>query len=362
MRLLLPFALLAVLACGAPADNAAPPPDPDLGTDIVAGAAMDGSLFLLGEGSDRSRAGTLVSFRLSDGARTIQLRNVIAIHKAGEHLWAFAKTAQPQLYRLMEWRNGAFAGVSTIAFGWRNTPLALTDIAGHPAVLGTRSVRRFDGAAWQNVGFDDDTSNPTWGYASVGAPAAGRYLYIGFNRGEWGGGLKRVDLASGKVEVIENHAHAAGSMSSVLESDLDPVQAIIPDPARNDCVLIAIGLVHMMASGRVDRVCGLEASIVFDPVKINQYPGGNLADEQAFFGLIATGNGYWAASDEGVYHFGPPWEPGPVPEPEKFPFGKFEFWHGLWVTRGVPGAIVLVTEINRHFSVNGGTPLIVPLD
>ena len=347
----------ATLALAVPrfaaADDATPPPDPDLGTNIISAEAQDGALFALGEGQDMSRSGTLVSFRLADGARTVRLKAVVGIHKAGGHLWAFAKSDRAQLYRLLEWRNGDFVQVSTVPIGWAFAPLALTDIAGHPAVVTNRAVKWFDGTIWHNVAFQGDLG---WGFASSGAPASGGFLYVGLNRGEWGGGLLRIDLATGMIESIVNSKPAAGNFASVLDPGLDPVQAIIPDPASPDCVIVAIGLIHFESSGRIDRVCGATASIVFDPSTPRQFPGGLFNVEQAFFGLVPAASGYWAVSNEGVYRF------GVAPEPKLMKFFGFEEWHGLVVSRGVPGTLILVTEVNRHFSLNGGTPLIVTLD
>lgn len=77
---------------------------------------------------------------------------------------------------------------------------------------------------------------------------------------------------------------------------------------------------------------------------------------EAFFGLEPAKDGFWAVSNAAVYRF------GSSDRPQRYVLSRLEPWHGLWIDRETPGALVLMTEINRRFSVNGGTPLIVPLD
>jgi hypothetical protein len=80
-------------------------------------------------------------------------------------------------------------------------------------------------------------------------PLDGQALYVGFNAGEFGGNLLRVDLATGAV-----HDLASG-----------PVTGVIPDPVAQQCVLVSVGLEHMIMSyGRILHVSGDQAAVKFE--------------------------------------------------------------------------------------------------
>lgn len=81
-------------------------------------------------------------------------------------------------------------------------------------------------------------------------------LFVGFNAGEWGGGLRRIDRATGKVVTVERNA--SGELcGGPLNTSCDPVHAIADEPWKSGCVVAAVGLSHLgLISGGLVEVCG----------------------------------------------------------------------------------------------------------
>jgi hypothetical protein len=243
--------------------------------------------------------------------------------------------------------------------------LSLFDAGGRPGVETKAGMFRLDASGWRTLkrygppppgAFSADVFGPS--QSAHGMPSSGTAIYSGFNQGEWGGGFDWDDLTTGKGAALKDTRPNASGRETIYDSGLDPVNAIIADPFNKDCVIAAVGLIHFEASGRLLRACGDTLSVVLDPFACHPaYDGKPFCTEtEAFFGLVPEKSGYWAVSNRAIYRF------GAAPEPQRFTFTKFEPWHGLWVSREAPGVLVLITEINRRFSVNSGTPLIVPLD
>jgi len=62
-----------------------------------------------------------------------------------------------------------------------------------------------------------------WGVqVSVASPRSGKSIYVGVNRGEWGGGLQRVDVQTGVVTNVERR-DTKDLRGGPLTSDCDPV-------------------------------------------------------------------------------------------------------------------------------------------
>ncbi|HWA90926.1 MAG TPA: hypothetical protein VG889_12875 [Rhizomicrobium sp.] len=319
--------------------------DPDLGTRIVGAFAADGKLWLSGADWSHARNGNaLVSLSLSDGARTLHFRSgVVAMMKLDGHLWVLRQArAHEDTYWLLEWKDGAFASVRSFERAGRDAPFALAGVGGKPAVISLAALRVLNDGGWQKTKLDFPNGNDApWGVVAPGAPREGGAVYLGFNRGEWGGGMLRLDPKDGKIAKVEG-----------IDPDLDPVNGIVADPAHADCVVAAVGLIHFLSKGAVVRVCGDKGETIF----ANAIPGEIGGQEEAFFGLVSTKGGYWAVGSDHVYRF------GAAGAPERFDFPKLESWHGAELSRALPGVIVLSTDMNRQFSVSGTTPLIVSLE
>jgi hypothetical protein len=185
-------------------------------------------------------------------------------------------------------------------------------------------------------------------------------IYLGLNAGEWGGGLRRIDRKSGRVVMLE-HNVSGDLCDGPLNSSCDPVQGIAVIPWKPQCVAAAVGLIHMLAHGRIVEICGnrieqlyAKASLGASPEKQAQIAAGQSGDSTAFFGLIRVGNSLISVGHDGLYRFTGPGEPAFQPLP------RFKSIGGVLVSFALPEVVLLVTRINQRVSVSGGAPMIVP--
>jgi hypothetical protein len=181
--------------------------------------------------------------------------------------------------------------------------------------------------------------------------ATPRHLYLGLNNGEWGGGLRRIDRASGEVATIERNATDDTCHGGPLNTSCDPVHAIAAEPWRPGCVALAIGLVHFMSHGRLAEVCGDRVESLYSRDLTDQDFGGSSV---AFFGLVPVGDTLRAVGVDGVYRIGA----GGVAE--RAPLPRFRQIGHVTLSFDLPDVILVVTQVNRHASVSGGAPMIVP--
>ena len=187
---------------------------------------------------------------------------------------------------------------------------------------------------------------------------AGDVLFVGINAGEWGGGLRRIVRATGKVSQIERRGSdpCEGPLSAVCE----PVNGIAAMPGRPDCIVVAVGLVHFVSSGSLVRVCGDEITpIYWKPYTIERWAGYDPQapkpnETVAFFGLSDTPAGIWAVGLDGLYSIG---------ERDAVSFRKmpeFETIDGISVSFAMPDVVLVSTTINQRASISGAVPMLVP--
>jgi hypothetical protein len=187
-------------------------------------------------------------------------------------------------------------------------------------------------------------------------------LFVGFNAGEWGGGLRRIDRATGKIVTLERNA-SGRLCGGPLNTECDPVHAIADEPWKPGCVVAAIGLVHMRATGRLTEICGNAIErLYFKPFEEDGWskpvagPSGD--DERgssvAFFGLVRSGDALVAAGIDGLYKLS---GKGAV---EVTPLPAFKKIGGVGVSFDRPDVILVLTTINQHASVSGAVPMLVP--
>jgi hypothetical protein len=106
--------------------------------------------------------------------------------------------------------------------------------------------------------------------ASVVLSGAG-VIYVGFDLGEFGGGMYAIDPATGTVSEVttvlspeEAAFYAKHNLRLPPRLILDAITGVARDIARPDCVLATEGLWHMgSASGRLLRACGAAAEVIF---------------------------------------------------------------------------------------------------
>lgn len=208
-------------------------------------------------------------------------------------------------------------------------------------VVGPHAIEHFDRESHRRVRLHptlDVRGFPTIGHASDGT------IYVGFNAGEWGGGLSRIDPETGTVELLGDLSPDSGC-TKPLDVECDPVVSIIPDPEHEACVLAAVGLVHFVATGRLLRVCGADVELAWTS---------DAQSEAAVFGVAALGSTVVLSTSEGIVQLGP--------DPLVLSADPIALEHHgeLWISPDLGGVLFVGTEANRTFSVSGMTPLLVP--
>lgn len=184
----------------------------------------------------------------------------------------------------------------------------------------------------------------------------GQVLYAGLDAGEWGGGLARIDLATGRV--IKPSRTVDGACSGPLFPGCDPVNGVAREPGKPGCVVAAIGLVHMFSHGRLVEVCGSDVRrIYYKPYTVETSWPADPPTEPfrtvPFYGLTVSAGTLWAVATDGLYSVG---EDGKIGF-RKMP--RFETVDGVDVSFAVPGIVLLRTSINGQVSLSGAVPMIV---
>lgn len=355
------LSLWVLVLAADPRSSDTPKDDPVLGERIAGGVVFEGRLWLFGTmTSSKDVSGGLVSLALADDSRQVHFeRGVLNIRKSGRDLWVLRRPSPgKQDFVVSVWKNGAFEELARFASSDKDVPFALSNSANRLTVLSTKAIRIFsaDKRGWLRVklkgklrgGFQDSTASPI----------SGHKIYVGFNTGEWGGGLQEIDIKTGVVTNVERR-DTKELCAGPLNSACDPVTGLIPDPQNKECVLAAVGLVHMMSHGRILRVCGKEVSVVFEKSwMVDDVLFKNAKMSEAFFGLIASADGsFWGLTSEALYRFG-----ADGTKKEEYPLPKLAPVSGIYLTRELPGVIVVRTDANWAVSLSGYTPLIIPLE
>jgi hypothetical protein len=234
-------------------------------------------------------------------------------------------------------------------------PLTITDgyiaaaaAAGSPFILTYDTLYRFDGVSWRHKSI---VGQLEWYNIAVAALSGdGLSLYVGYDNGEWGGGLRRIDVASGRVLEIEKfdpNDRCAGP----LYSGCSPVTAIVADPSDQNCMLVATGLVHFLESGALLRVCGGDVDTALTLPLREYFLGENKLDmTEAIFGLAVDTDGYWALTRRALHrvdangHRAAPYE--------------LQSRGGLFLASPDEGIVLLATNARARVSVSGTTPTI----
>jgi hypothetical protein len=257
--------------------------------------------------------------------------------------------AQPgSVWALHQFGEGVWSAAATIATEGDGL-LALDCTANRVTLLTTRRLIDLDGNRQSAVTLSGKLGGGLIG-ATYGTPDQ---FFVGFNAGEWGGGLRRIDRRSGGITEVERNA-TGDLCGGPLNASCDPVNGMVADPWKSDCVLVAVGLVHMMPNGRVVEVCGDQVQELYS--KPNRSPGGAFDPfgTVAFFGLARDGDTVQAAGTDGIYRIGPEGAAEIVPMP------RFKDIAGVHVSFELPQIVLVLTTVNQHHSVSGAVPLLVP--
>jgi hypothetical protein len=259
-------------------------------------------------------------------------------------------------WTLHRYADGRWARVRTIPRA-ADQLIALTCGAGGTALLTSRRLVPLDGADARDLALSEPLTVPLVSSVVHLTPAA---AFVGLNFGEWGGGMRRIDRASGRVETIKRNA-TGGLCDGPLNTGCDPVNAIVTLRSRPDCIAAAVGLTHLMAHGRIVRVCGDEVEqMAVGLADANPDDARRYAEAQsggygaaAFYGLIPAGDAYLAAGHNGLYRIG---EDGSAVH-RRWPL--FRWVDGVLVSFALPEAVLVVTNLNRRAAMSGATPLLI---
>lgn len=249
---------------------------------------------------------------------------------------------------------GEWLRVGSFTRNGGNEPLVL-DCSGIEPILvaGNRTIMPVSGRVVELTG--NMSPHP----AFVVSHVQDGMLWLGFNSGEWGGGLTQVRLSDGTVD-RPSHIDPASPCGGKLNPSCDPVTGLAPDPADPKCMLATIGLVHMMSRGRVVQVCGDNVSVVYakpytlDP---NWRWAANVdednRDSVAFHSLptARTGGRAFAVASDGVYQFAGSMEPNFAPFLRRR-IGAIDWSDADYV--------LVRTQMNQRHSLSGGSYLLIP--
>jgi hypothetical protein len=258
--------------------------DPDLGGAIVEGIGKGNDLWL------RGASKKVVRFDRRTGERVVAASDAIDVMADGQHLWALvALNANESLVRdLLD------TDLPERRIYFEGSPISLFSTPEGPGVLTTTTVLIPSGQGFTRLRLAASLEP----YAHV-SPLTGNVLFVGYNKGEWGGGLRRVDVSTGTVSIVkETSDQLCGGR---LNPECAPIVGIIPDAANADCVLVGASLAHLNGRyGEVLRVCDDKITPVFSaplpvvPNSLINRPG----QTWPFTGLVETFNGWVAVGQE----------------------------------------------------------------
>ena len=105
------------------------------------------------------------------------------------------------------------------------------------------------------------------------------------------------------------------------------------------------------------RICGERVTLVSE-LLLPKNKDEKWQQSEASYGLAPSADGgFWAITPRALYYFGA----GGSKEKE-YGLPTLETISGIHLSRALPGAVVLQTDVNWTVSTSGYTPLVVPLE
>jgi hypothetical protein len=170
-----------------------------------------------------------------------------------------------------------------------------------------------------------------------------KYLYVGIDVGEWGGGLLRVDRATGQVDPIDREDPEDPSCT-LLNPDLYSITAIVPLPWDSDALAISSGSfegdVFLVRGSRVRRFSRLRPA--------------EQSSECPALGMASSASTLWALGLCGIHRIDPGGCATLVPPP------PMRNYRGLEASFAIPGLVVIArNDPDRPSWPFGSCPLLV---
>ena len=189
-----------------------------------------------------------------------------------------------------------------------------------PAVLSRRSVMEPADGGWKR-----------WQLAAALDPfgqvalADQETFFVGYNRGEWGGGLRRIDVADGAISLVREQSDEL--CGGAINPACSPVVGLFGDPDRPGCVMVGTGLSHMgLSHGHIYRVCGSTIAPVFStPVPAEGARWMLMPQPWPLHGFVEAPGGWIGLSRDRYFRS----EGGDVVE---HPMPEFRDWSGIRIS------------------------------
>lgn len=262
---------------------------------------------------------------------------------------------------LRERHHGGWRKVTRLRRGSTESLLGMVQGAKGLLVLTARGVYLRTEEGWRRTELSEPLDDLSHGaYCSLAAGSGG--LYVGLDKGEFGGGLFLIDAETGAVKKLESRA-TEDLCAGPLNSECNAVTAVIRDPFDPGCVLASIGILHMgMEEGRVLQVCGEEVKVVLSrpaPIDDETAAGyrrrGVELPTEAVFGLAVGDHRYWAVTPHALYAV-------TSDQPEhRYELPEARKTESLFLATEIPGVVLVWTSLNWQFSVSGWTPLLAAI-
>lgn len=334
MRALIAFLIVVSFAAPAAAQDWR---DAELGQGIREGVATREHIWLLGS------TGKVVRFVRRTGERETVAENVRDIAVDDGRLWALILADDTASYSLRDLRGPDQPSGQQAARAHRlylhpaetsegeAIGLLVWPGSDRPAVLARRALVTPTEEGWKR-----------WRLAATLGPGGriatpdGRSVFVGYNLGEWGGGLRRIEVSTGAVAfVMEAGDDLCGGR---INPACDPVVGVFADRDQPDCVIVGAGISHMgLSRGDVYRVCGATITSLFSTPAPRE-PDMWMMSPQPWplHGLFETSDGWVGVSRDRYFRS----RGGAV---EEHPMPAFKDWAGLKLSDEQEGVLFLVS-------------------